>query len=403
MKPLHGNERLPRVVLITRGFWPLVGGAELVAARLAAAFHDRGVGTTVLTARWHAQWPEVIEHHGVRVVRLEHPRVRFYGTWRYMRAIGHWLRANRASYDLAYVSMLKHDAYAAVTAARRLGFPVVVRAEGAGVTGDCFWQLEATCGARIKRRCLLADAFVAPSPAIERELIAAGYARERIHYLPNGVTLPEANDETSRLRSRAALGDADPALKIGPEIPLAVYTGRLHEMKGLEYLIRAWPHVLKRVPRARLWLVGEGSDRARLSGLIEALGVQGMVRLAGPFDDVEDCLRAADLFVLPSLEEGMSIALLEAMAMGLPVVASAIAANEVLIADNVCGRLVPKGDHEALANVVAELFADPRGSARLGLGARRRVETGYSLDRTVDAHLDLFKRLTAADARSTIA
>lgn len=384
------------MVLITRGFWPLVGGAEFVAARLAAAFHDRGVGTTVLTARWHAQWPEVIEHHGVQVVRLEHPRLRFYGTWRYMRAIGRWLRENRARFDLAYVSMLKHDAYAVVTAARRLGFPVVLRAEGAGVTGDCFWQLEATCGARIKRRCLLADAFVAPSPAIERELIAAGYARDRIHYLPNGVILPEANNLASRQRSRVALGDADPALKIGQDIPLAVYTGRLHEMKGLEYLIRAWPHVLKRVPRARLWLVGEGPDRARLSELIEALGLQGMVHLAGPFDDVEDCLRAANVFVLPSLEEGMSIALLEAMAMGLPVVATAIAANEVLIADNICGRLVPKGDHVALAQAVVELFVAPATAARLGEEARRRVETGYSLDRTVDAHLELFQRLVPA-------
>lgn len=396
MKRFASNERLPRVVLITRGFWPLVGGAELVAARLAAAFHERGVGTTVLTARWHVQWPEMIEHHGVPVVRLEHPRVRFYGTWRYMRAIGRWLRANRASYDLAYVSMLKHDAYAAVSAGRRLSFPVVVRAEGAGVTGDCFWQLEATCGARIKRRLLLADAFVAPSPAIERELIAAGYARERIHYLPNGVTLPEANDESGRERSRIALGDADPALKIGPDIPLAVYTGRLHEMKGLEYLVRAWPQVLKRVPRARLWLVGEGPDRSRLSELIDGLGVQGMVRLAGPFDDVEDCLRAANVFVLPSLEEGMSIALLEAMAMGLPVVATAITANEVLIADNVCGRLVPKGDHLALANVVAELFTDPRSAARLGEEAHHRVEAEYSLDRTVDAHLELFRQLVPA-------
>lgn len=396
VKRLHGGERLPRVVLITRGFWPLVGGAELVAARLAAAFHERGVGTTVLTARWHAQWPEFIEHHGVRVVRLAHPRARFYGTWRYMRAIGRWLRQNRTHYDLAYVSMLKHDAYATVTAARRLGFPIALRAEGAGQTGDCFWQLEATCGARIKRRCLLADAFVAPSPAIERELIAAGYARERIHYLPNGVTLPEANDEAGRQRSRAALGEADPALKIGPDIPLAVYTGRLHEMKGLEYLIRAWPHVLERVPRARLWLVGEGPDRARLSGLIEVLGLQGMVQLAGPFDDVEDCLRAGNVFVLPSLEEGMSIALLEAMAMGLPVVATAIPANEVLIADHVCGRLVAKGDCLALAQVIAELLSAPATAARLGEAARRRVEADYSLDRAVDAHLELFQRLIAA-------
>jgi glycosyltransferase involved in cell wall biosynthesis len=393
VKRFAGDERLPRLVLITRGFWPLVGGAELVAARLAAAFQARGAATTVLTARWNRQWPAVIEHHGVRVVRLDHPRTRFYGTWRYMQAVGRWLRDNRAAFDLAYVSMLKHDAYAAVTAAQRAAFPVVLRAEGAGVTGDCFWQLEATCGARIKRRCLLADAFVAPSPTIERELIAAGYARERIHYLPNGVSLPETNDEAGRQRSRIALAEADPALKIGPDTPLAVYTGRLHEMKGLEYLVRAWPRVLERVPRARLWLVGDGPDRSRLNELIGALGLPGSVSLAGPFDDVEDCLRAANLFVLPSLEEGMSIALLEAMAMALPVVATAIAANEVLITDEVCGRLVPKGDCVALARTIADLLTAPAAATRLAEEAHRRVRTTYSLDRTVDAHLELFRRL----------
>ncbi|HEX7447036.1 MAG TPA: glycosyltransferase family 4 protein [Pirellulales bacterium] len=385
---------LPRLVLITRRFWPLVGGAEMVAARLAAGLQARGAGTTILTARWHRQWPAEIEHHGVRVVRLDNPRLRGWGTLRYMQSVTRWLKEHRASFDLAYVSMLKHDAYAAVTAGRRERFPVVLRAEGAGVTGDCYWQLEANCGLRIKRRCFQADAFLAPSPAIERELIAAGYDRQRIHYLPNGVPMPEDGDANSRVQSRADLAAAEPSLVHDTDAPLVVYTGRLHPMKGLEYLLGAWPEVLRRVSRARLWIVGDGPDRWRLMGLIETMGLSTSVRLVGPFDDVEEFLRAADVFVLPSLEEGMSLALLEAMAMGLPVVATAIPANEVLV-DPEVGRLAPTRDPSSLAAAIASLLTDRETAARLGRAGRARVAERFSLDKMVTEHLRLFERLVS--------
>lgn len=389
---------LPRVVLLTRRFWPLVGGAEIMAARLAAGLQERGAATTILTARWHEEWPAEIEQHGVRVLRLAHPRRRVWGTWRYMQAVHRWLARHRARFDLVYVSMLKHDAYAAITAARQGRFPVVLRAEGAGITGDCHWQLEANCGARIKRRCQKADAFIAPSPAIERELIVSGYSRGRIHYIPNGVAIHESRDPVRRAQARGDLAEADASLAIG-DAPLVVYTGRLHKMKGLEYLIRAWPSVLAHLPDARLWLVGDGPQRAELTNLVGELGLWGLVYIAGPFDDVEEFLQAADLFVLPSLEEGMSLALLEAMASGLPVIASAIAANEALVQDGMHGRLAPTRDSDRLAEVILELLADRAQAERLGRTAREQVRQHYSIERMVDEHLRLFERLVRADAQ----
>lgn len=387
---------LPRVVLVTRRFWPLVGGAEIMAARFAAGLHARGAETTILTARWQPNWPGEIEHHGVRVVRLANPQTRVWGTWCYMRALGQWLSKNHAAFDLAYVSMLKHDAYAAIAAARRHRFPVVLRAEGAGLTGDCHWQLEANFGLQIKRRCQRADAFVAPSPAIERELIVAGYARNRIHYIPNGVDIPDERDEASRAAARADLAEADASLAIGESAPLVVYTGRLHAMKGLEYLVRAWPTVLARVPDARLWLVGDGPFRQEINELIGSLGLWGFVYLAGPFDDVEDFLRAADVFVLPSLEEGMSLAALEAMAGGLPVVATDIPANKAILEDNVTGRLVPPRDSDRLAAAILGLLEDGPAGEALGRAARQQASGRFSLDRTLDGHLQLFEQLLAA-------
>lgn len=387
---------LPRLVLVTRRFWPLVGGAEIVMARLAAEFQSREAPTTILTGRWQTDWPAEVEHHGVRVVRLSNPSQRVWGTLRYMQSLARWLRQHRESFDLVYVSMLKHDAYAVIGEARRGQFPVALRAECSGLTGDCHWQLEARCGLRIKRRCLQAGTLIAPGPAVERELIAAGYPRDRIHYVPNGVPIPSPRDAAARAAARNTLAEAHPALTLAPDAPLAVYTGRLNPVKGLEHLVAAWPAVLARRPTARLWLVGEGPCRASLASQIGNLGLSGRVVLAGAFDDVEDFLLAADLFVLPSLEEGMSLALLEAMAAGLPVVATAIAANQVLVEDGRHGRLARTGDPAALASAINDLLDHPQQAAQLGAAARARVRAEYSLEKMAEDHLRLFQQLVEA-------
>ncbi|MBX3415901.1 MAG: glycosyltransferase family 4 protein [Pirellulales bacterium] len=389
----------PRLVLVTRRFWPLVGGAEAMMANLAAGFRQQGAKTTILTAQWQSDWPRTVEHQGVRVERLPQPRIRWLGTWRYLRALDDRLQSAADEIDLIYVSMLKHDAYAAVRAARRMGVPVVLRAEGAGATGDVHWQLEANFGRRIKRQCLRAAAFVAPSPAIERELIAAGYPRERIHFIANGVPVQPLRDPAQREEVRSWLARSQPGLYVHPGAKLAVYTGRLHASKGLTHLIEAWHTVVRHDPTARLWLVGEGPERPQLVRLIRELELNGNVVLAGAFDQVDDLLAAADLFVLPSLEEGMSLALLEAMAAGLPVVATDIPGNRLLIESEQQGLLVPPAAPESLAQGIRRVLDSPQGAAVWGAAARARVEREFSLDRCLARHLELFAHLIDSQAR----
>ena len=142
MKPL-------RVVLVTRWFWPVVDGPSRNMANLGAELANQHHAVTVVTARWGLRWPKETMHGDVRVVRLSPPPATSWRTIRWMQAAARWLAVRRNDFDLVYVSGLRQDAYAALRAAHgRL--PVVLRAESAGLAGDCRWQCDATCGRRIR-------------------------------------------------------------------------------------------------------------------------------------------------------------------------------------------------------------------------------------------------------------
>ncbi|WP_406697971.1 glycosyltransferase family 4 protein [Singulisphaera sp. Ch08] len=368
-----------KLALITRRYPPFIGGAEKVLSYLAPALAAEGADVTVLTA--HA--PGLAEHEEIdvpagrlTVIRLATSRARFIGTWLYMRNLRRWLSEH--AIDAAYVSMLKHDAYVAVERGKRLGFPVVLRPEGAGATGDLAWQSWGRFGQAIGRRCREADAIVSISQAITTELLGAGFDGKRIQSLPNGVPVP-----TTPWQPRPDWRSA----------PRAHFVGRLAPEKGLDTLVDAWPLVLATHPRAKLTLIGEGPERAALERQVERLGLGDSVELPGATDAPGARLLESDLFLLPSREEGMSIALLEAMALGVPLVASAIPGNQHLVRDRVLGRLAPPNDPEALGRAILEQWAEFDQATRMGQAARRRVAEEFSIAAVARKHIDLFHRL----------
>ena len=127
---------------------------------------------------------------------------------------------------------------------------------------------------------------------------------------------------------------------------------------------------------------------------IKAAGLTGRVVLAGAFDAVDEILQAADLFVLPSREEGLSLALLEALAAGLPVVASDIPGNRLVIEDGQEGLLFPPGAAGVLASAIEVLLSEPNRAAALAAAGRARVSREFSLGKMVAEHLALFHSLT---------
>ncbi|MEU6195287.1 glycosyltransferase [Streptomyces sp. NPDC047061] len=171
--------------------------------------------------------------------------------------------------------------------------------------------------------------------------------------------------------------------------PLVVCVGRLCRQKGQDVLLRAWPEVLRRVPDARLALVGDGPDEAALRRLAPA-----SVEFAGAVTDVRPWYRAADLVVLPSRWEGMALAPLEALACGRPVLVTDVdGARESLPPGHAAHCLVPPGRPGALAGAVAALLLDPELRASLGGQGRRHVLSTHDVRRTAEAVAELYREL----------
>jgi len=227
-----------------------------------------------------------------------------------------------------------------------------------------------------------ATTLVALSDGIRKMWIdEEGISGERI------VSIPNCADTARFLPISAPRRDRD------AHAPLITAVGRLEPQKAFDDLLRAAALVFGEIPGARLRIVGRGQLDSELKSLAASLGIASRVEFAGLRSDMDVVLEEADLFVQSSLWEGMSIAILEAMAAALPTVLTDVGANGDLIADGVHGRLVPKRDPKALADAMLALLADPSGAQRMGLAARRRAIDEYSTESYRRRHLALYRQV----------
>ena len=176
--------------------------------------------------------------------------------------------------------------------------------------------------------------------------------------------------------------------------PRVIFTGRLHPQKNLPLLLEAWSAIAPN-RSGSLILVGPGDDRQRLVELAASLGIADRVQFTGGVDNPAEYLRAADIFVLPSLAEGMSNSLLEAMATALPCAVSGIGGNTDLIEDGATGRLVgtqpPRRGRKR-----SWICSTTRPNAqRLGAAARRRIDEEFALSVVVDRYVELYRKMLA--------
>jgi len=380
----------PRVLMVIQKFFPAVGGAERQCLLLSKNLVQQSCHVLVATTRLQRELSpqECIEGIDVHRVRRWRPAEVGLAAW-----FCHFV-AWRNTYDIIHVHEVNQAAaVAAVWAGRVLSKPVIMKCVNSGQRFDLLrahrekrWPLHSL----IRWAAFRADAVIAISKSIEQELREAGICPSRIRRIPNGVTLRQGQGNDERRACRDELG-------IPADAVVMLRVGTLSEKKGISYLIDAWPHVKQRCPNA--WLVSVGGEAIPEDLAKYANSDNERVRVVpNRVEGVEPFLQAADTFVLPSLAEGLSNALLEAQAAGLPCVVTDVGGNCDVVQHEVNGLVIPPGDATALGAAMVRLATSHAERQRMGAAARR--EAGhFNIAGVAEKYRGLYTQLIERGAR----
>lgn len=369
----------PRGLMIIHNFRPgPTGGAELQAERLAIRLAGMGHTMQVLTRLTVPNAPREETIQGVQVYRLDH-RLPYWvmldnaNTFRFL--VNH-----KSSFDILHAHMAFGHAVMAVVFARSFGKKAVVKIACAGEYGDLH-TFSKFVGFRPALQILRqADAIVAVSREVERELLAYGFSPDRIVRIPNGV-------DTTLFRRKES------SLKSGKTRFLL--TVRRHPQKGIDIVLRAARMLQEQGldGKFEISLYGEDYPEHDYRSMARELGVMNSVSFFPFENDILSLYQSADCFVLPSRGEGLSNALLEAMAMELAVIATSVSGTTDVVDDGKDGFLIPPDSPEALSAAMVSIIHDREMASRLGLNARRKVEQHFSLESVARKYADLYERL----------
>lgn len=358
-----------------------IGGMETMVAALAQTLAARGHRVGITCLQQEGELAQDVRRAGIPVALVPCP-----GTAPLLRPHP-GLRSHFATRAADVVHAHNGVWAKAALAARAAGVPAVLHTAH-GFACDEPWFGDALrwwAGLRT-------DVVAAVSAPLREHLIRkARIPASRVVTLINGI-------DTARFAPKGRSGILREAIGIGPDVPLIGCVARLDPVKNLTLLLEAMALLVRHVPEARLALVGDGPLRETLREQAEALGLGGRVLLAGTIADTAPVYRDLDIFVLPSVSEGTSISVLEAMASGTPVVATAVGGTPWLLGGGACGTLVPSEDARALAEAIRSLLADPIGRSRMAQAARERVLEEFGHAAMVRAYEKLYRQVAGTSA-----
>lgn len=365
--------------------YPVVGGLEKQAHELARALVAQGVPVQVLSGRINADQPDREHIDDVSIVRIPWSRRKVVRVLLVPLTIAVEIWRRRTAIDVIHLHQHSWVSLYVILLARLVGKPVISKLPNIGEFGLPGIR-SGRLGALRHAILLSSDAMVAMSPASLKELMDAGYPRERVLLTPNGIALPEQPDPVAR--NQAASG-----------ICRVVFVGRLTGQKQLDVLLEAWSRVSAEIGpgRASLDIWGVGPLAAELERRCDDLGLSNGVRFAGHVTDAARELAAMDIFVLPSRVEGNSNAVLEAMVAALPVVSTSVGGTPMQVGAEGAEFLCPSGDADALSASLLRLIADQGLRVEVGLAMRRRVEVHFDIRRVARTYAQAYEALASGE------
>ena len=357
-----------------------MGGMERLVVRMAQAYRERGVDASITVIEALGALADEARDLGIPVSLVPTP-----GVWTNMRAPA--LAEHFSSRRLHVVHAHSGVWLKAVRAARAARIPGVVHTFH-GIVENEPWFLDYMRRAASWRT----DSIVAVSESLRTVLVQqAGIRRERVDVIVNGVDVRRFTPE-GRTRDGAEAGGGPRPFVIG-------HVARLDPIKNQGLLLRALERLRQTVPGARLHIAGEGPARASLESLTSELGLNDMVSFLGEVRDTPALYRSFDVFALSSISEGTSMSILEAMASGVPVVATAVGGTPALVRDGELAVLVPGGDMDAMAGALGQLAGNPAKRKAIAETARAYTVANYSEDAMLQRYLNLYERHAQGESR----
>jgi sugar transferase (PEP-CTERM/EpsH1 system associated) len=352
--------------------------------------------------------PEMAYRHAVIALtevtdfkqRIRHPDVSYFSLH---KPPGHVLKIYPQLFRLfrqikpAIVHTRNLGTLEAAVPAKLAGIPVVHGEHGrdvgdfAGTNKKCQW-IRRIYSPFVKH-------YIALSQDLEHYLShPVGIGAQRVTQIYNGVDATRFHPASSR--------QAIPGSPFNdPGLWLVGTVGRMQTVKDQTSLARAFVLAIQNKPalreRLRLVMVGDGPLRQESLTILEAAGLAELAWLPGERKDIPDIMRGLDCFVLPSLGEGISNTILEAMASGLPVIATAVGGNPELVLAGLTGRLVPAADPGALARCIIDFAASPEKTRAMGYAGRKRIEAQFSMNAMVESYQQIYDRLLGRMLRCT--
>jgi glycosyltransferase involved in cell wall biosynthesis len=381
-----------RVCMVAYSLPPFYSGAGTQALRLAQTLVEKGIHVSALTARHTTDVPAQETVGGVTIHRLPVLRNRRLRHLSFFLVASWHLLCNHHRYDIVHLHGAYRRAIPIIAAARVTRLKTVVKMSMMG-TDDPSTTREWRFGGLLMKALARADAVVAITEELAESYLQASLPSDQLVRIPNGVDtdLFHPVESASRKHLREML-------ELPLEVPIVLFVGIVHPRKGVDRLLEVWPAVQARHPRAILLLVGplHSSSDAAPPGFVDKLHIladQHNIHPVGQQEKIQRFYQAADVFVLPSRMEGLPNALLEAMACGLPTIASPLPGVSEVIEHDSNGLLVSPDASAALPNAILHLLEHPGIAKRLGGAAHQTIMKRYSLGAVADRYVHLYNSL----------
>lgn len=373
-----------RVAMVCDEFYPDIGGGPLYTTGLSTALTKLGAEPIVIT-HTHAGQAEEDEFGGVKVKRLKGfvmPRLDRAISAGLARRLHEYIKFG--NFDVVHgQDIYSSMALLSIHSAHKRKIPSVLTCHSVHKSGGIWRLVYRPIVSAMKH----ANRVIAVSNAAKGFCVALGVPDDRIEVIPNGVDLSIFNKNVDGSAMRTKLGVK--------QKPLVVTAIRLVKRKGPKHLVNAFSKVLKTMPNAKLAIAGGGTEAATLRAQIKKLGMEKSVFMLGKLqrEQVASLMAAADVFVLPSLFESFGLVLLEAMAVGTPVVCTRTQGALEIVKDGKDGLIVPPGDDDALTEAIARMLSDRQLAKRLVTNGQKTVHEKFSWEKTAKKTLALYRKV----------